>query len=250
MTCAIMQPTYWPWVGGFDLMDQVGVFVHYDDVQVVKRSWDVRNRIKTARGELFLTIPIRKTEHRDSTRFTNAVIDDRGTWRTQHLKSIAGSYKKAPFFDEVFALIEPLIMAKVPLLGDFNVSCISAIADRVGIRTPTVRSSTLQASTGQKDARLVSICQELRADSYLSPLGARRYIEADNVGGAFQNSGVELHYQNYCPVRYSQLHGEFMPHMCILDLLFNEGLENSLSVIRSGRRPPLSSAAVRGAETV
>jgi hypothetical protein len=244
MTCAIMQPTYWPWVGGFDLMDQVDVYVHYDDVQVVKRSWDVRNRIKTARGELFLTVPIRKTQHRDSTLFTNAQIDDSGTWRAQHLKSIVASYRKAPFFDEVFALVEPLLMAKATLLGEFNVSCISAIAESIGIRTPMVRSSTLQATTGKKDARLLSICQAVMADRYVSPLGAHRYIEADNPGGAFQHSGVELVYQNYCPEPYRQLHGAFLSHMCILDLLFNEGPADSLSIIRKGRRAPLSSAAL------
>lgn len=245
MTCAIMQPTYWPWVGGFDLMDQVDVYVHYDDVQVVKRSWDVRNRIKTAQGELFLAVPIKKTQHRDSTLFTNAEIDDSGTWRAQHLKSIVASYRKAPFFDEVFALVEPLLMAKVTFLGEFNVSCITAIAQRIGVRTPMVRSSTLEASTGKKDARLLSICRELMADRYVSPLGAHRYIEADTAGGAFHDSGIELVYQNYCPVSYRQLHGGFLSHMCILDLLFNQGLADSLSIIRTGRRPPLSSAAVR-----
>ncbi len=245
MMCAIMQPTVWPWVGGFDLLDQVDVFVHYDDVQVVKRSWDVRNRIKTANGELFLTVPIRKTGHRDDTRFTNALLDDSGQWRVQHLKSIAGSYRKAPFFDEVFAFVEPLIMAKVSLLGDFNVRCIVAIADKIGIGTHMVRASTLPAVSGRKDARLLAICRQLQADTYLSPLGAREYIEAGTPGGAFHDVDVELCYQNYSPVPYRQLHGSFLSHMCILDLLFNEGFGNSLSVIRSGRKPLLSSAAVR-----
>lgn len=249
MTCAIMQPTYWPWMGGFDLMDLVDVYVHYDNVQVVKRSWDVRNRIKTAQGELFLTVPLKKTQPRDSTLFTNAEIDDRGVWRAQHLKAIVASYRKAPFFDEVFALVEPLLMANVTFLGEFNVSCITAIAEKIGIRTPMIRSSTLQASTGKKDARLLSVCRELMADRYVSPLGAHRYIEADNAEGAFDNSGVELVYQNYCPEPYRQLHGPFLSHMCILDLLFNEGLADSLSVIRKGRRPPLSSATVRERNT-
>lgn len=248
MICAIMQPTVWPWAGGFDLLDQVDVLVHYDDVQVVKRSWDVRNRIKTTDGELFLTVPVKKTGHRGDTRFTNALLDDSRPWRVQHLKSVASSYKKAPFFDEVFEFIEPLIMAEVSFLGDFNVSCISAVADKLGIRTHMVRASTLPAVNGRKDARLVAICRQLHADTYLSPLGAREYIEVETAGGAFHDSGVELCYQNYSPVPYRQLHGAFLSHMCILDLLFNEGFGNSLSIIRSGRKPRLSSAAVRGAD--
>lgn len=246
MMCAIMQPTVWPWVGGFDLLDQVDVFVHYDDVQMVKRSWDVRNRIKTAHGELFLTVPVRKTGHRDDTRFTNALIDDSRPWRAQHLKALAASYRKASYFDDVMAVIEPLIMAPVSLLGDLNVSCIAAIADKLGIRTPMVRSSTLPPVSGKKDVRLLGICRQLQAERYLSPLGAHEYIEAATAGGAFHDSGVAIYYQHYSPVPYRQLHGPFQSHMCILDLLFNEGFDHSLAIIRSGRRPMLSSADVRG----
>ena len=62
---AISQPTYLPWCGYFDMIDQADYFVLYDDVQLTKRSWQVRNRIKSVKGELFLTLPIKKTKVRD-----------------------------------------------------------------------------------------------------------------------------------------------------------------------------------------
>lgn len=245
MICTIMQPTYLPWAGGFDLLDEVDVFAYFDDVQIVRRSWDVRNRIKSANGEVYLTIPIQKTRHRDRTFFNNAIIDDREQWRQDHLNAIAGSYRRALFFDEVFSFIEPLIKAELPVLADFNIHCITAIAHRLGIHTQFVRTSSLRNSSGTKDIRLVNICKELEAEAYLSPLGAHQYIEKDNPGGAFENSGVRLYYHNYSPVQYSQLHGEFMSHMCILDLLFNEGFSESLQTIRRGRKPMLTSRDLR-----
>ena len=62
---AIMQPTYLPWIGYFNLIHKSDIFVFLDSVQLTKRSWQVRNKIKDMSGELFLTIPIEKTKHRD-----------------------------------------------------------------------------------------------------------------------------------------------------------------------------------------
>lgn len=242
MMCAITQPTYLPWAGGFDLMDQVDTFAYYDDVQIVKRTWDVRNRIRTASGELYLTIPIRKTFSRDETVFNNAVIDDGRPWRREHLDAVSRNYRKAPFFDEVFAFVEPLIQAEFAILADFNINCTTAIARRLRIQTAMVKVSSLPKSAGTKDARLVGICQTLGAEAYLSPLGAREYIEKHTAGGAFDGSGIRLFYQQYVPVHYAQLNGEFVSHMCILDLLFNEGFDRSLGIIQAGRRPMLTSS--------
>jgi WbqC-like protein family len=54
---AISQPTYLPWLGYFDLIDQVDVFVLPDDAQFEKQSWQQRNRIKTPIGLQWLTVP-------------------------------------------------------------------------------------------------------------------------------------------------------------------------------------------------
>jgi hypothetical protein len=95
---AIMQPTFFPWIGYFDLIDQVESFVFYDDVQLVKRSWQVRNRIKSANGELFLTIPIKKNKTRDELLISEAEIAYDENWQSKHLKSIESAYKKADHF--------------------------------------------------------------------------------------------------------------------------------------------------------
>jgi hypothetical protein len=88
MLCAIMQPTYFPWTGYFDLIDQSDKFVFLDDVQLVRRSWMVRNRIKTSQGPLFLSIPVRKTKHRDEQLLHETEIDYSQNWQKKHLDSI------------------------------------------------------------------------------------------------------------------------------------------------------------------
>ncbi len=234
--CAIMQPTYNPWIGYFDLMDKVDIFVFLDNVQLVKRSWQVRNRIKTPQGELFLTIPIRKQRRREETTIKNALINDNINWRLKHLKSYELNYKKAPFFEEVYPLLEKLLLNNISYLGDFNINFIKSIADAIRINTVTIRSSDMKEIRGKKDELLVSICKNIKCNIYISPIGSAGYIESKNPGGAFSKNKIELYYHNFEHPIYKQLHGAFLPYMGIVDLLFNVGFDKALDIIRKGRR--------------
>ena len=236
MKCTIMQPTYNPWLGYFDLIDKVDIFVFLDNVQLVKRSWQVRNRIKTPNGELFLTIPIRKTKRRDELLIKDALINDEHPWRKKHLKTIETYYSKTKFFEEVFPFLKKLILNPTRNLADFNINIIQAIAKRIGIETPFVRASQIPNLTGRKDKLLASICKQLKCRVYISPQGSAAYLEKEIPGGEIVKNGIELYYHNYEHPVYRQLYGEFLPYMGVFDLLFNEGFENALTIIRQGRR--------------
>ena len=125
-----MQPTFLPWIGYFDMMDQVDHFILYDDVQLAKRSWQIRNRIKTAQGELFLTVPVKKTKNRDELLISEAEISYEENWQSKHLKSIEIAYGKAPYFSEVFHFICGLYSAKERFLGDFNSQFIISVSEK------------------------------------------------------------------------------------------------------------------------
>jgi len=236
MKCAIMQPTYNPWLGYFDLMDKVDIFVYLDNVQLARRSWQVRNRIKTPHGELFLTIPIKRLRSREETLICNAVINNDENWKEKHLKAIELNYRKAKYFDSVFPFVEDIILSDFQFLGDFNIHLIEKIKRKIGIDTPTIKSTDLPVMKGKKDELLANICKFLNANTYISPQGSAAYIEKETPGGAFARNGIELYYHNYEHPIYSQLYGEFIPYMGIFDLLFNEGFENALYIIRKGRR--------------
>jgi len=236
MTCAIMQPTYLPWLGYFDLIDQVDKFVFLDDVQLVKRSWMVRNRIKTDQGPLFLTIPVQKTESRDNQLIINTEIDDIQNWKIKHLRSIHRAYTHSDHFDNVFAFIEELISEGPSNLASFNMNIIIRIAEKINIENAIFRSSELDNQNHRKDDKLLKICQILQCDTYISPQGSSSYLEKNTPGGAFGKSKIALYYMNYEHPIYPQLFGEFISHMCIIDLLFNVGFEKALEIIRSGRR--------------
>lgn len=233
---AIMQPTFFPWIGYFDLIDQVESFVFYDDVQLVKRSWQVRNRIKSANGELFLTIPVKKNKTRDDLLISEAEIAYDENWQSKHLKSIESAYKKAGYFDSVFSFLLAHYGEKHKSIALFNEALITNVSASIGINTSFISSASLQGIEGIKDNRLAAICKKLAADEYISPQGSAVYIEAETAGGKLTEQGIALYYHFYRHPVYRQLYGEFVPYMGIVDLLFNEGFDNALEIIRSGRQ--------------
>ena len=161
MLCAIMQPTFLPWMGYFSMMSKVDLFVYFDDVQLAKRSWQVRNRIKGQNGEFFLNIPIKKTVTRDELLICEAVIDDEQGWRQKHLTSMLHAYKKAPFFESVYPFLEDIYAKKTTKLSEFTIFAIESIKVAIGIETRSVLASVLDGIEGQKDERLVSICKKV-----------------------------------------------------------------------------------------
>lgn len=242
--CAIMQPTYLPWIGYFALMDMADVFVFLDDVQLSKQSWQTRNRIKGEGGkELMLTVPIR---HAGEQAIKDVEIDG-SHWTAKHLKSFQQNYRKAPHFAEALAIYEPVLQGGSTRLCDLNVALISAIADRLGITGQRLRSSAIAGKSADRRDRLVDICREVGADTYLSPAGAAGYLSEADGEAQFAAHGMILLYQRYEHPTYPQINGAFLPYMCVLDLIANVGVAAAGTVIRSGIRPSAATQLVKEA---
>ena len=242
---AIMQPTYLPWIGYFDLIDAADIFVFLDDAQVLKRSWGVRNRIFGQNGETFLTVPLSGHTHGDGSPFVDTKIDQSQDWAKTHLTTIRHAYAKAPHFAEVFAELEAQLLMKHATIGALNEDFIATTAKRIGITTPFLKGSQLTGIEGRKDDRLLSISRSIGAATYLSAPGSAAYIEQEREGGAFAGSDVALRYHNFCHPVYPQRADPFVSHMSIVDLLMNCGYDDALEIIRSGRRPMLTSTELK-----
>jgi len=235
--CAIMQPTYLPWMGYFDLIDQADIFILLDDVQITRRSWQVRNRIVGANGnEVMLSIPIQKSAHRDHHLLSETKVDDSQPWRRKHLGNLEAAYAKAPYGEQAISIWRLLLKSDETNLANLHETAIRAVSAALGLDTQIIKSSQLD-TPGSKDQRLCALCQKAGADHYLSALSSSVYIEAETPMGAFANSGVELSYQNYHHPVYRQTCETFIPYMGIIDALANLGAEDTLQTLRQGRQP-------------
>ena len=226
MKIAISQPTYLPWLGYFDLIDQVDVFVLLDDVQFERRSWQHCNRMKTPIGLQWLTVPV-MFHGRFSQFLKDVEIRDAEFSRT-HLRAFEQNDRRSRFFDRYFVDLGacPKCTAGA-LLADLDLRLLEWLASAMGIRTRLVRSSGLQQA-GRRSERLANICARVGADQYISPLGSAGYLlEEVNLRA---DRAIAVAFQHCEYPQYAQL-------------IFNEG-ERSLEILRSGRRHPFSTLQV------
>lgn len=229
MIVVVMQPTYLPWIGYFDLMDEADVFVLFDTAQFEKQAWQQRNRVKIAENESrWLTVPV---VQRLGQKISDVRIDVSVPWRRKHWGTLEQYYKQAPYWKAYCDELASIYAQPWESLLELNLAIIQFLKGRFGIATKVVRTSEISV-TGDRVGFLANICRHFKGDTYLSTVRAADYIEEDNI---FPSYGITLQYHQYEHPAYRQLHGAFLPYMSAIDLLLNEG-PDSLSVIRSGRR--------------
>jgi WbqC-like protein family len=217
---AIVQSSYIPWKGYFDIMASVDEFILYDDRQFTRRDWRNRNRIKTPEGTRWLTIPV-ESKGRYEQRIDETVIGDTG-WADRHWRTILGSYGRAPHFSDYRDVLEELYRASTERrLSAVNRRFLEAIAGLLGIRT-TLSWSTDYDAEGSKTERLVSLCRAAGATDYVTGPRARDYLDET----AFEEAGVRLSYFDYSGYpEYEQLHPPFVHEVTALDLIVHTGAE-------------------------
>lgn len=223
-----MQPTYLPWIGYFGMMDRVDTFVFLDSVQFAKRSWQQRNRIKTLTGPIWLSVPV-LTRGMGRQLIKDVKIDRSRNFAETHMRTIEHNYRRCPYFEDVAPPLYAILQKEHNWLSELTIEIIIWVKEILGIKARLIRSSELTVS-GQKAEFLANICQILSAREYLSAPGSQEYIEASD---AFEKRCIAVSYHNYEHPEYRQVFGEFISHMAVIDLLFNEGFQ-SLSIIQKG----------------
>lgn len=230
---AILQSSYIPWKGYFDLIRRVDEFILYDDVSYSKNDWRNRNRIKTRTGPLWLTIPVLATG-RFGQRIRDVEIGD-PRWATKHWKSIRSHYARARGYGEVAPLLAELYerAASETRLSRVNEIFLRALCGLLEIGTRITLSSEYDLA-GDRVGRLVSLCEQVGATEYLSGPAARDYLDE----ARFSERGIAVHYMDYSGYReHEQLWGPpFIHEVSLLDLLLNEGIAGARDYFSEIRR--------------
>ena len=229
MRVVILQPSYLPWLGYFDQMFKSDVFVVYDDVQYDKNGWRNRNRIKTPQGPQWLTVPV-LTKGRNFPLNREVEINNTSPWQTKHLKSIVQHYGKAPFFDQSIGPVEGILERRWTFLMDLVMAFKDMLMKQLGLNRKIYFSSALKVPKLGKTERLIEICRHFGADTFLEGDAGKDYIDE----ALFAKMRIRLEYHSYRHPVYSQLHGEFVPYLSVIDLLFNHGGE-SLEILTHQR---------------
>lgn len=225
MIVAVHQPQYFPWLGYFDKIDRADLFVILDTVQYKKNEFQNRNRIKTAQGWQWITVPVR---YRFPQLIHEVPINNDVNWRHKHRQALISNYARAPHFEAHLPFFNDLFEKEWDRLVDLNVRTVLGLMEILSIATPVQRAADFDL-TDDPTGRLVDICIQAAANTYLSGAGGQDYLDLDQ----FEAAGIRVLFQDYGHPEYPQIFGTFEPYMSAIDLLFNCGAD-SLNILRSG----------------
>lgn len=216
MMITIHQPCYLPYLGVFHKIWKADAFVFLDDAQYSNGYVFEWNRIKTPQGECRLKIPLHK-------KFGQTLLEvtpnDDLKWQYKHIKMVEMNYKKAPYFSELFPVYKEIVNKCYDNLAQLNIALMNFFLFWFGWNEKKVYYTSNWKLESKAEARVIEICKCLEADTYLSGTGGRNYQKDVH----FQENGIKLVYQEWEPIQYRQLWGEFRPYMSILDYAMNEG---------------------------
>lgn len=234
----ILQPSYIPWLGAFDMLAACDIWIFYDDVQYNRRSFRNRNRIKTIRGAEYLTVPVEK-QPRDTP--TNAIrIAEVSPWAEHHLSKLRESYSSCPGFSRVQGVLADAFERRGALLVDLNTDLMRTFADLLGLQPSFLNASDLGAS-GRGQERILELCRSVGATTYVNGAAGRDLYDPDT----FRDAGIELVFHEYEHPRYEQPHGEFIDHLSIVDLLMTYEPSHALEILRRGSNLPTELKALQ-----
>lgn len=221
------QPDFLPYLGFFDRLITADVYVVLDHVQYVKgsNSWMHRDKIKTPKGEQWVTVSVKHAPQETAIRDILLVENDK--WKKSNIGLLYQNYRKCEYFKEIFPYIENLYSQPYVKFWEFSFASIKMLMELFGIDIEIVFSSDIKPQ-GKNNEMIVDIMKKLNSTTYLSGLGAADYYKPE----VYEQAGINVIWQDFNHPVYPQQFGEFIPYLSSIDLLFNCGIEKSRKILR------------------
>lgn len=227
MKLAIMQPYFFPYLGYFQLINSVDKFILYDNVNYIKKGWINRNYILLNKEKYLLNVPLVKASQNKL--ICDTLISNQTNWREKMMATIIQAYKKAPYFNDIFPIIEGAVKEDFKIISEFNRYTIEEICHYLGIKTKIEDSSERGLFKDLKGAeRIIGICNHEKAEVYINPIGGKELYHKEQ----FELHTIQIKFLNPNLNPYPQLKHSFVPNLSIIDnLMFipKEEVQNRLN---------------------
>lgn len=216
MKAAIMQPYFFPYVGYFQLIGSVDMFIVYDNIKYTKKGWINRNRMLQNGKDVMFSLPLKSDSDFLDVRDRELAADFN---RDKLLNQISGAYRHAPHFVQTFPLIEQVVQYEERNLFEFLHHSIIRICEYLGITTEIRVSSGITIDHELKNQdKVLALCGAVGASTYVNAIGGMELYSMDE----FMARGVELKFIKSKPFEYTQFGNEFVPWLSIIDvMMFN-----------------------------
>mgnify|MGYP003393245606 FL=1 len=226
MKIGIMQPYFFPYIGYWQLINAVDKYVIYDDVNYIKGGWINRNRILINDKPSFINLKMNGSSPNKLIKEIHVSNDNR--WKNKLLKSIELSYRKAPFFEMSFPIIEEIINHDEVNLSLYLENLIKRIAEYLEMNTEFVLSSNIEKDNSLKGQdKVIEICKSLGAKEYYNAIGGVELYSAEN----FNSYGIELRFLRTEYIEYKQFKNDFSPYLSIIDVMMFNSKEQIMNIL-------------------
>jgi len=215
MKLAIMQPYYFPYIGYWQLISAVDIFVIYDDVNYIKQGWINRNNIIGNDSSQLISLQVIGAS---SFKLINEVHVGNNSHKI--LKTIEQIYKKSPNFEKFYSTLQNILLNKEKNLAQFLLFSIAKICEYLDIPTKLILSSDIAKNNELRGQdKILDICQSLHATQYINAIGGKGLYQKE----AFLQKNIDLSFIKAKPIEYQQFKIPFIPNLSIIDvLMFND----------------------------
>lgn len=231
MKLALMQPYFFPYIGYFQLIHAVDTFIVYDTVTYIKNGWIKRNRYLLNDSVKYFSLSIKAASSHKLIIDTNIADEDDLHSKEKVTKTIKMAYSKAPYFDQVFPLLDRLIRDEEQNIANYNTHILRELCAYLEIKTKILQGSNVLSEselTGQD--RVIEICKIFNADHYINPIGGVDLYEST----AFNKQGIKLSFlQTSDKINYHQWNDTFSPNLSIIDVLMFNSKSEVLSFLEA-----------------
>ena len=213
MKLAIMQPYFFPYIGYFQLIDSVDLFIIYDNIQYTKKGWVNRNRILQNNKDVVISLPLKKDS--DFKCICDRMVS--GDYNPRKLlNKIHGAYSRAPYFSQTFLLLEKILLYKEDNLFRFLRNSIVGVCEHLRLPTKIMTSSDTGIDHKFKgQEKVIAICEAVNANVYINAIGGKELYSKDE----FQKRGIQLNFNHSQSFEYTQFGNEFIPQLSIIDVM-------------------------------
>ena len=211
-----MQPYFFPYIGYWQLINAVDVFVLYDDVNFIKKGWINRNNILLNKSEHLITIPLLNVSQ--NKHINECMVSEDYKSIDNIIKTINLAYKKAPYYNLVFPYIEEIIKTKGSI-SDLVLKSVLWIKEYLGLNTEIILSSSIDKNNELKGQdKIIEIVKKLNGNHYINAIGGQELYNKE----IFNNNGIKLNFIKTGEIKYKQFNNEFVPNLSIIDvMMFN-----------------------------
>ena len=218
MKVCVMQPYLFPYLGYWQMITAVDTFVVFDDVNYINKGWINRNNILVNGQAWMFTLPLDKASQNKLINEIELGSDPKA--KEKILRTIQMSYKKAPFYNNVYPLVEKVFLNPQKNLALFLKDQFEAVFDFLDVRTKIILSSDVEKDNSLKGQdKILEICRRLDCDTYINAIGGQELYSYD----AFASRNMQLRFIKMKPVEYAQYKQPFVPNLSFIDvMMFND----------------------------